>query len=198
MNIEEIISFVEDKDIEINDNWYFHATADDIEVIKKIFDEGIKSSYLRNQKGNHFNGQYYISLYKYNILVDGLNLWLDKYPKFVINGIKPLYADRRKLNLRRMFINSRIPLRTSEWDGEYQQYLMIDTSKFVALGYDLSYILKDMYCSDEFAEDKLQKEKLQLLKNIIQYMNQINNPLPIYDFYTKREINKEKVLSLHI
>lgn len=198
MNIEEIIRFIEDKDFEINNNWYFHATSNDVEVIKKIFEEGIKSAHLRNANPNHFNGKYYISLYKYNTLDDGLNQWLDKYPKFVINDIEPLYADRKKMNLRRMFINTKLPLRTSEWDGEYQQYLMIDNSKFIALGYDLSYILKDMFCSDQIIKENLQKEKLLLLKNIIQCMNQTNNHLPIYDFSTKREINKEKVLSLHI
>lgn len=198
MNVEEIIHFIEDKDFEINNSWYFHATSNDAEVVKKILEEGIKSAYLRNTKPNHFNGKYYISLYKYNTLDNGLNQWLDKYPKFVIDNIEPLYANRKKLNLRRMFINTKVPLRTSEWDGEYQQYLSIDTSKFVALGYDLSYIFKDMYCSDKNIKEEWQKETLQLLRNIIFYMNQTDNQLPIYDFSTKREINKEKVLSLHI
>lgn len=202
MNIEEIIGFIEDKDFEINDNWYFHATSNNAEVVMKILEEGIKSSYLRNVKQNpnldHFNGKYYISLYKYKTLDDGLNKWLDKYPRFVIDDIKPLYADRRKLNLRRMFINTRLPLRTSEWDGEYQQYLFIEPSKFVALGYDLSYMFKDIEGLDKDIIIKLQKDNLQLLKNIIVYMNQIEKQLPIYDFSTKKEINKEKVLSLNI
>ena len=55
-----------------------------------------------------------------------------------------------------------------------------------------------MYCSDKTIKEKLQKEKLQLLKDIIFCMHQVNSQLPIYDFYTKKEINKEKVLSLHI
>lgn len=63
MNIEEIIRFIEDKDFEINNNWYFHATSNDVEVIKKILEEGIKSAYLRNANPKHFNGKYYISLY---------------------------------------------------------------------------------------------------------------------------------------
>ena len=198
MDIEEIIRFIEDKDFEINNSWYFHATSDNVDVIKNILEEGIKSAYLRGEKPNHFNGKYYISLYQYNTLDNGLNLWLDKYPKIVINDIEPLYADRTKLNLRRIFINTKVPLRTSELDGEYQQYLLIDTRKFVALGYDLAYIFKDIYCSDKTIKEKLQKEKLQLLKDIIFHMHQVNSQLPIYDFYTKKEINKEKVLSLHI
>lgn len=194
MNFEDIIEFIEDKDFQINDSWYLHATSNNAEVVKKILEEGIKSSYLRNKKPNHFNGKYYISLYKYNPLGDGLNNWLSNCPKFVIRDIKPLYADSKKFKLRRIFINTRIPLRTSEWDGEYQQYLLIDPSKFVALAFDLSYIFK----SDRTMQENFKKENLQLLKNIILYMNQINNELPIYDFSTIREINKEKVLSLHI
>lgn len=193
MNIGEIIEFIEDKDFGINDDWYFHATSNDLEVIKKILKEGIKSAHLRNTKGNNFNGKYYISLYKLNTFDNGLNQWLNKYPNFVINKIEPLYANRKKLKLRRIFINTRIPLRTSEWDGEYQQYLLINTSNFVALRYDLSYIFKNTYCSE-----KMMKDKLQLLRNIILHMHQTNNYLPIYDFSTRKEINKEKLLSLHI
>ena len=58
MNVEEIIEFVEDKDFQINDDWYFHATSNNAEVVKKILEEGIMSSYLRNTKPNHFNGKY--------------------------------------------------------------------------------------------------------------------------------------------
>lgn len=160
MNIEQIITFVEDKDFEISNNWYLHATSNNINVIKNILQEGIKCGYLRgeNQRKNHYNGKYYISLYKYNELDNGLNHWLDKHPKLVINDIEPLYADRKKIELRYIFVNTRIPLRTSEWDGEYQQYLLIDSSKFVAVGYNLSSILKDIHSSDKSMNEKLQKE----------------------------------------
>ena len=84
MESKEILSFIEDKDVKINDNWYFHATRTDIDVIKKILEEGIKSAYLINKKGNHFNGQYYISLYKNTEEVEDLNLWLSECPKFII------------------------------------------------------------------------------------------------------------------
>ena len=98
MNIEKIIQFIEDKDFDFNDNWYFHTTSNDVAVKKKILEEGIKSAHLRNAKPNHFNGKYYISLYQYNTLDNGLNLWLGKYHNLVISDIEPLYADRKKLN----------------------------------------------------------------------------------------------------
>lgn len=204
MDIDKIITHIEDKDIEINNDWYFHATAENIEIIKQILDDGIKSAYLLGEKNksirkeNPANGKYYISLYKYTEATDRINSWLDAYPKFVIEGIEPLYANRKKYNFRRMFINTKVPLRTSEWDGEYHQYLMIEPSKIVALGYDLSYMMKELCYPDEMIREIFQKEKLELLKSIILYMNGINCHLPIYDFHTKREINKGKVLTLHI
>ena len=126
MDIKEILNFIEDQNFDINENWYFHATAENIEIIKKIFVEGIKSAHLLEEANknirtkNPSNGKYYISLYKYTDSKDRINSWLDNYPKFVIEGIMPLYANRKQHDIRKIFINTRIPLRTSEWDGEYQ------------------------------------------------------------------------------
>lgn len=191
MEIKEILNFIEDKDITANDNWYFHATSPDIYVIKKILEEGIKCAYLRNKKGNHFNGQYYISLYKNIEQAESLNLWLNKCPKFIIQDISPYYADSSKFKFRQIFINTRIPLRTSEWDGEFQQYLEIEPSKIVALEYSLSHILSN---SDEF----IIKEKLKFLRDIVLCIEQINKYLPIYDISSNREFNKKKILSLNL
>lgn len=198
MDIDNLISYVEDKEIVINNDWYLHATKDDVNVVKEILENGIKCAYLRGMNGNHFNGKYYISLYKPNTENKGLKEWLSGNPSFVIDGINPVYANRRQLNIRRIFINSKIPLRTSEWDDEYQQYMFIEPSKFVALGYDLSYTLHEVFCNDKVIKEKLLNEKLLLLKNILIYMNEANNKLPVYDFSTNREINRDKVLSLHL
>jgi len=191
MNKRELLEFIEDKNFQTDENWYLHATSTNFENIKKILDEGIKSGYLRNSNGNHFNGKFYISLYKNNNENINLCSWLSDYPKIIINDITPFYADRKKYKLRRIFINTRIPLRTSEWDGEYQQYLKIDPSKFVALEYSLSKLLLN-------SNDSNAKQKLIFLQDMIIYMEQSNKDLPIYDFSTNREINKEKVLSLHL
>lgn len=191
MEIKEILNFVEDKDITIDDNYFFHATRNDIDLIRKILQEGIKSAYLRNQKGNHFNGQYYISLYKNIEESEHLKLWLSEYPKFIIHDISPFYADRNKLKFRRMFINTRIPLRTSEWDGEFHQYLKIEPSKIIALEYSLSHILSNL-------DEPSAREKLIFLRNMASCIEQINQCIPIYDLSSNREINKQKVLSLNL
>lgn len=191
METKKILDFIEDKDIIVDDNWYFHATKQDISVIKKILENGIRSAYLRNKKGNHFNGQYYISLYKNIKEAENLKLWLSKYPKFIIKNISPLYADRQKNKFRKIFINTRIPLRTSEWDGEFHQYLEIKPPKIIAIEYSLSQIIS--------GQDEINiKEKLEFLKNMVLCIEQINRDLPIYDLSTAREINKKKILSLNL
>jgi len=191
MDVKKILDFIEDKEILVDDDWYFHATRNDIDTIKNILEEGIKSAYLRNQRGNHFNGQYYISLYKNTNEATNLKLWLSKSPKFVIHNISPFYADRKKWNFRYIFINTRIPLRTSEWDGEFQHYLKIDPSKIIGLEYSLAHILNT-------GNDIEIKEKLLFLRNIALCMEQTNRVLPIYDLSQNRELNKEKILSLNI
>ncbi len=190
MDNKEILNLIEDKNIKKNANWYIHATNNDIETIKQILNEGIKCSYLMNKKGNHFNGKYYISLYKENYDT-GLNRFLISRPKVIIDDeISPYYADREKLKFRRFFINTRIPLRTSEWDGEFQQYWKIEISRFVALEYSLAHLLT--------CQEKLTKEEIQFLKDIVIYLEKQNIDLPIFDFSSSKEINKEKLLSLKI
>ena len=189
MEKNKILNLVEDKEIQKDTSWYIHATQSNIEIVKQILAEGIKCSFLMNRKSNHFNGKYYISLYKENS-GQGLNMFLIDRPKFIVKGISPYYADRDKLKFRRMFIDTRIPLRTSEWDGEFQEYLKIETSKFVALEYSLAYLLTK--------SETLPEEKLKFLRDIVIYLKEKNIKLPIYDFSSSKEINKEKVLSLKI
>ena len=182
----EILDFVEDKEIQKDDNWYIHATRRDIDTIKSILNTGIKCGYLMNQRGNHFNGRYYISLTKGED--EHLNRFLINCPKFVVTGISPHYADRKKYKFRHHFINTRLPIRTSEWDGEYQQYMKIDKSQIIALEYSLSYLLThDM---------ELTEQKIEFLKSIITCLQELNSNLPIFDFSSNREINQERVLTL--
>jgi len=196
MLMNELIQFVEDKSFDISNDWYFHATRNDINIIKKILDEGIKASCFRKEKGSHFNGKYYISLYD---RVDyDLNAFYIFYPKFVIDDINPLYADSNKFSQRLRYSNTILPFRTSQWNGEYQQFLKISPEKIVALRYDLSIVFDMLYSSDEFVLETLKKENLIFLRKIVLSLNELNKDLPIYDLSTCREINKEKMLSLRL
>lgn len=191
MKPKKILSIIEDKDITLNEDWYFHATRNDIDIIKKILDEGIKSAYLRNEKGNTFNGRYYISLYKNIEEAEDLKAWLIWRPKLIIQDISPYYADRHKLIFRKLFINTKVPLRTSEWDGEFQQYLQIEPSKIVALEYNLSRMISN-------ADTSITKVHLKFVRDMVLCLQQLNRDLPIYDMSSEREINKAKILSLTI
>lgn len=67
MNIKLLIDYIEDKSIDIDNNWYFHATDKNIEIIEKILKEGIKSSYLRKEHSSSgYYGKYYVSICKKN------------------------------------------------------------------------------------------------------------------------------------
>lgn len=188
---EDILNFIEDKPVEQKENWYLHATRIDIEIIKKILNEGITSGCLRSTKGNNFNGPYYISVFKNDNSAEGLKLWAMNSPKFVISDISPFHANRTKLKFRRIFINTPIPLRTSEWNGEYHQYMRIDPSKIVALEYSLSRIL--------FNSNNVNiKERIEFLRAMILCMKQVNKDLPIYDLSSNHEFNKQKILSLNL
>ncbi len=185
MNKLDILKYLEDEQITIEDKWFLHATSTDIEVIKKILIEGITCAHLRKTKGSNFNGKYYISLYN-PIESNDINKWLRKEPKLIIQDINPIPATRTGHLYKKLFINTRLPIRMSEWDGEYQQYLKIHPDKIIAIDYSISTILS------ECDEDTI-KQKLHFLKELASY-----TALPIYDLATKRKINKEKVLSLKL
>lgn len=110
---------------------------------------------------------------------------------FILDRINPFYADITKNKTRKIWVNTRIPLRTSEWNYEYQQYLKIEPDKIVTFRYDISDIL-------DTEDNKLNKEMLLFLQSLIQRMIDMNKDLPVYDLSKNREINKEKVLSLHL
>ena len=189
MQNKEVLSFIEDKDIEVQDDWYIHATQYDIETVKKILNYGIKCAHLMGRNGNHFNGKYYISLYKPDNDND-FGKYFRSYPKFIISGITPHYADRSKMHFRKKFVDTKLPLRTSEWDGEYQEFLKIDPSNFVAFEYSLFYLLNST------KEQTLSQAYLHFLRDTILYLEKEKIDLPIYDLSSNKEINKEKTLSL--
>ena len=49
MNEKNFLNYIEDKTIDINNEWFFHAAKENLIIIEKILNEGIKCSYLRNE-----------------------------------------------------------------------------------------------------------------------------------------------------
>lgn len=191
MDGREVIEFIEDKDVLDEKDWFLHATDNNFKVISSILKDGIKCAYLRDDGlAFGFNGRYYISLYQNNFHSSELIKRFDNNVKIIIDGINPRYAKRSR-NIRYFFIDTRIPLRTSEYNGEYQQYLEIDPKYFVGLDYHLSRTMLHLYPKEMIRE-------LDFVKGLVYCVNETNNNLPIYDLSSHKELNKEKILSLKL
>lgn len=189
MNIKLFIDYIEDKNIETDNNWYFHATDKNIEIIEKILKEGIKSSYLRKEHSSSgYNGKYYVSICKKNDNINTCNSvyeLLEHLPKFIINNVFALKTNKENF---KAFSETILPLRTSCYDDEYQVFLKINKSKIIAIEYSLYYLLE--------INESLIKEELEFLKKMIVCLDKNSLNIPIYDLSTNREINKSKILSL--
>ena len=190
MRLEEIIEYVEDKDIISNHNWYLHATVDDLDRIRAILSGGIKCNYLLGQPDLGRNGPYYISLFKNSSESTELIGRFEESLKFIVSDIKPHRALVNS-DFAETFSSTRIPIRSSHYYGEYQQYLRIDPSKFVGLDYSLALIMSRRTTPEK-------RQTIWFLRDITQSVCEIIPELPIYDLATHKEINKEKVLKLTI
>lgn len=190
MTEKEILDYIEDKTIKINNDWFFHATKNDIKTIEQILNEGIKCAYLRNEKSNKgYNGKYYVSVSKKTSNPQSVYNLFEHLPIFVLDGINSIKANNKN-RIFKPFTETIIPLRTSIKADEYHVFLKIESSKIVALGYSLYHMLFDGYKFDVY--------QLQFLKELIIILEKLNKDLPIYDFSSNREINKNKVKLLNI
>ena len=65
MNYEEMIQFIEDKDLTLPEkNYYYHAFVYIQEDFINMVNEGIKSAILLRKNGSGLNGNFYVSLSK--------------------------------------------------------------------------------------------------------------------------------------
>lgn len=187
----EIVEFIEDKRITEKCNWFFHATPNEIDRIKKMLDEGIKARYLRDDDYEFgYNGKYYISLFKNDEEGYHIRKKFNSNVKFIIENINPYYADKSKFLIRKQYINTKIPLRTSDWEGEYQVYSRVDPSNFVGLNFEISNLISS------FAN--INMNNIMFLRDLVNCINESKLDLPIYDLSTHRELNKDKILSLKL
>lgn len=189
MEAKELLNYIEDTPIEIKEDWFFHGTSGDINVIEKILNEGIKCAYLRKEKSTQgFNGKYYVSVSKKSDDPKSIYNVYKFWPTFIIDGVKPIKADIRNQSYQ-CFRETIIPLRTSYKKDEYHAFLKIDSSKIIALGYNL-YLFEP--------GNKFYINSLRMLKELVLLLEKLEKNIPIYDLSSEREINKEKVRSLKI
>ena len=190
MNKEELLKYIEDKTIKIDDNCFFHATKENINTVERIMTEGIKCAFLRREETSQgYNGKYYVSVSKRTNNPKSVYKMFEHFPIFVISGIKPLKADNKK-RFFEPFMETIIPLRTSSYSDEYHVFMGIDPSKITALAYNLYHILS--------SENIFDIDRLYFLKQLVLMLEKLEKDIPIYDLKSNREINKKKVKMLNI
>lgn len=190
MTKKEFLDYVEDKIAEISDEYFFHATHDDIHTVEQILNEGIKCAYLREEQSNQgYNGKYYVSVSKKTDNPECVYKLYEHLPIFVLGDIDPIKADKKN-KIFTPFKETALPFRTSNKSDEYHVLHQIEPSKIIALGYSLYHMLSDGYKFDIY--------KLQFVKELILLLEKTNMNLPIYDLTSSREINKDKVKSLKL
>lgn len=195
--VKEIIDYIEDKDIVINDSWFYHFSSFDIGKYRDIFNNGIRSRFNINRRISvdySWNGSFYVSVTKK--LIHGTlgqsSIWALFYPNipmFIIDERVKAYKCRHVdyLNLFAVFMaNSLLPIRMSDYIDEWQVFNLIKPEDIIGLQYAVS---------------KLVTFDLSIFKNLLDIVNllsEVGLDLPIYDFETCKEINKRKCLKLSI
>ena len=184
--MKEILKHIEDKDTKINNDWFYHAMPFSYENYLSVLNNGILSPYLLP---NHNSSYRYIFVSRVNInskISAFANYSI--YPNFIINS--SIAAIKAEDSFIKKFIYGGFHgLRfTSMYDNEYQVYKKIKSEQIVGILFNFKKLIN------------LNKEKsnyyLTILSDIVVLLNELGLIIPIIDYYTKKEINKHKVLSL--
>lgn len=193
----EIINYIEDKDIIIDDRWFYHFSSFDINRYRYILKSGIRSRFNLDRSiyiDYSWNGSFYISVTKGLIHEkdDKSRIWSLFYPDipaFIIDekvkAYKCRYVDY--LNLFALLIaNSPLPIRMSDYVDEWQVFSLIKPTDIIGLQYAISKLVTYDLCN------------FKNLVDMVKLLSEINLDLPIYDFGTCKEINKRKCLELSL
>lgn len=187
---------IEQKVINKNSDWYYHGFDYKRSDFMDMLVCGLKCRKQLGIKACGNNGMYYISLSK--DIPDKLNsdsaYMYMKFtpPMFILDNIK-VYKCTKGYE-RIPFINTKVALRYSTWDDEYQAYSKISPDHFVGIE-----------CPIECWIDNIKYHKnialLKDLRNMIITMNELGIDMPIYDSSYELsgqlyEIDKEKYLYL--
>ena len=183
--MKKILDYIEDKNITINNDWFYHAMPFSHDNFLNALNNGILSPYLL---------QGYNSSYRYVFVSRGNKSKYSAftnhsiYPNFIINeSIDAIKADDGYI--KKLMYGGFHGLRfTSIYDDEYQVYKKINPEDIIGILFNLEKLITSY------------KEKsnyyLAILYDIVVLLNELKSTIPIIDYYTKKEINKQKVLSL--
>lgn len=185
-----ILDYIEDEEITLSDDVYYHAFPYRQNEFINMITEGIKAPILIGERSRGNNGFFYVSLSKDENKKNSAYEIMKHMPMLVIDGRLSTVKVKYYLNNRFNYwwaTNLPIPLRESEYEDEYQKLLRIDPKYFLAIEYNLAYNLNRF--------GKIDEDLSNITKMIIDLENQ-GVDLPIIDGSNKKRINKEKVLKL--
>lgn len=188
MDYNDIISYIEDESIELTNDFYYHAFVYDQEQFVGMINEGIKSPVLLGKRALGNNGYFYVSLSKNEKCENSIYNRLNQLPMFIINSKISTIKTRNFIrygSYPMWTVNSPLPFRQSEYDNEYQKFLMVLPKDILAIQYNI------YQCNGV-------DNKFLILKLMIEDLNSQKKVLPIIDSFTSRKINQKKVLSLKI
>ncbi|MBE6141059.1 MAG: hypothetical protein E7172_05990 [Firmicutes bacterium] len=183
--MEQLLNYLEDKDIAINNDWFYHAIPFSHDNYLSVLNNGILSPYLLKNQNN---------LYQYVFVSCGNK---SKYTAFTNYSIYPNFIIKENIAaiksndgyIKKLMYGGFHGLRfASMYDDEYQVYKKIKPEDIIGILFNLEKLITS------------NKEKpnyyLTILYDIVVLLNELESTIPIIDYYTRKEINKQKVLSL--
>ena len=183
--MKKILNYIEDKDILINENWFYHAMPFSHDNYVSALNNGILSSHLLPYHNSSYR---YVFVSRANNNNHSAFANYSIYPNFIINDKIPA-VKAKDSSIKKIICGRFHELNfTSMYDDEYQVYKKIKPEEIIGIVFNLEKLITTN-------KDKL-KYYLTILCDIINLLNELESKLPIIDYYTKKEINKQRVLSL--
>lgn len=184
--MKKTLNYIEDKDILINEDWFYHAMPFSRNNYINVFNNGILAPYLLP---NHHSSYKYVFINRKN--KNSTNSSFDNYsiyPNFIINNnINAIKVDDSFIK-KFIYCNFHRPKFTSLYDDEYQVYKKIKPENIIGILFNLEKLINTY--------DNKNNTYFNLLCDLVRILNELNITIPIIDYYTSKEINKQKVLSL--
>ena len=183
-----IVEYIEDKDIKIDKNWFYHGSVFSYENYHDILTKGIVAPNERSHNSIKYN---YIFVSKkeegkcnyFNTAFSNYMI----YPRFILSSKIKAISPNDGL-IKRMLKGGNHGLKfTSLYPDEYQVYKKIVPQKIIGIAFDIGYLIKKYPQNIDIYLDILYKLSILLTEEF---------NLPIIDVLNEKEINKTKVLKL--
>ena len=184
--MKKILDYIEDKDIQINNDWFYHAMPFSRENYLSALNKGILSPYLLQNHNSSYR-YVFVSRVNSNSKCSAFTNY-SIYPNFIINDcVAAIKAEDS--SIKKLIYGGFHGLRfTSLYDDEYQVYKNIKPKDIIGILFNLEKLITSNKDKSNYY--------LTILCDIVILLNELESTIPIIDYYTKKEISKQKVLSL--